>query len=171
MVQRFRVSQEIPYPRSEHVVDSPFFRYSQSRSTASAGLQPVQPISPVSYSSTSIFPAASTGRYDPYAPPRAPPPPVSAAAVPSVSKPSKSYYHLCITVAEWHLAIRFKPSPFFRIDQPVSGIAECPGLVNRHRALYSIDNFIESTSSTDRKQQSLTFTLNSDQTLRLASTR
>ncbi|KAF8445886.1 PINIT domain-containing protein [Boletus edulis BED1] len=112
--------------------------YSQIRSTSSAGVQPVQTMAPGSYGSTMVFPATSTGRYDPYALPRAPPPPVSAAAVPSVSKP----------------AIRFKPSPFFRIDQPVSGIAECP----------------ESTSSTDRKQQSLTFTLNSEQTAKLGST-
>jgi hypothetical protein len=26
------------------------------------------------------------------------------------------------------IAIRFKPSPFFQIDQAVSGIAECPGM-------------------------------------------
>lgn len=41
------------------------------------------------YGSTTVFPATSTGRYDPYAPPRAPPPPVSAAAVAGVSKPGK----------------------------------------------------------------------------------
>jgi hypothetical protein len=28
----------------------------------------------------------------------------------------------------YYIAIRFKPSPFFQIDQSVSGIAECPGM-------------------------------------------
>ncbi|KAG8219763.1 E3 SUMO-protein ligase [Butyriboletus roseoflavus] len=112
--------------------------YSQSRSTGSVGVQPIQTMTPASYGSTTIFPATSTGRYDPYAPPRVPPPPVSATPVTGVSK----------------FAMRFKPSPFFRVDQSVSGIAECP----------------ESTSSTDRKQQSLAFTLNSEQTTKLSST-
>ncbi|KAF9229229.1 hypothetical protein BS17DRAFT_771202 [Gyrodon lividus] len=115
--------------------------YSQSRMAGPAGTQPIQSMSTTPYESTTMrvgFTATSTGRYDPYAPPRMPPPPVSAASTSSVSKP----------------AMRFKPSPFFRVDQQVSGIAECP----------------ESTSSTDRKQQSLTFTLNSEQTVKLSST-
>ncbi|KAG9314317.1 putative E3 SUMO-protein ligase [Chiua virens] len=112
--------------------------YSQGRATSSVGVQPVQAMTSASYGSTTIFPATSTGRYDPYAP-RAPPPPVSAAPAAGVTKPT----------------MRFKPSPFFRIDHSVSIIAECPA---------------ESTSSTDRKQQSLTFTLNSEQSMKLAST-
>ncbi|KIJ68507.1 hypothetical protein HYDPIDRAFT_146698 [Hydnomerulius pinastri MD-312] len=114
--------------------------YSQSRMTGPTGAQPVPSISATSYGSGAVragFAGTSTGRYDPYAPPRMPPPPVSAAST-SLSKP----------------AMRFKPSPFFSVDQSVSGIAECP----------------ESTSSTDRKQQTITFTLNSEQTMKLAST-
>ncbi|KIJ21803.1 hypothetical protein PAXINDRAFT_165186 [Paxillus involutus ATCC 200175] len=115
--------------------------YSQSRMAGPAGTQPIQSVSTTSYESTNMRPGitgSSAGRYDPYAPPRMPLPPVSAASTSGVSKP----------------AMRFKPSPFFRVDQPVSGIAECP----------------ESTSSTDRKQQSITFTLNSEQTVKLSST-
>jgi hypothetical protein len=29
------------------------------------------------------------------------------------------------------IAIRFKPSPFFQIDQAVSGVVECPGMRNQ----------------------------------------
>ncbi|KAJ2920234.1 hypothetical protein MD484_g146, partial [Candolleomyces efflorescens] len=45
----------------------------------------------------------------------------------------------------------FKDSPFFQVDQQVSTIIECP----------------ESTSANDRRQQILTFTLNSDQIAKL----
>ncbi|KAJ2928950.1 hypothetical protein H1R20_g8133, partial [Candolleomyces eurysporus] len=48
-------------------------------------------------------------------------------------------------------SIRFKESPFFQIDQQVSSIIECP----------------ESTSAMDRRQQTLTFTLTSDQITKL----
>ncbi|KAH9486987.1 E3 SUMO-protein ligase pli1 [Psilocybe cubensis] len=47
--------------------------------------------------------------------------------------------------------IRFKDSPFFAIDQSVSSLVECP----------------ESTSSTDRRSQSLTFTLTADQSTKM----
>lgn len=43
-------------------------------------------------------------------------------------------------------SILFKPSPFFRVERAVSSIVECP----------------ESTSSMDRRQQSLSFTINND---------
>ncbi|KAH7883534.1 PINIT domain-containing protein, partial [Phlebopus sp. FC_14] len=115
--------------------------YSQSRMAGSTGVQPVQSTPTAPYAPTAVrsgFSGTTMGRYDPYAPPRMPLPPVASAGSTSVSKPT----------------IRFKPSPFFRVDQAVSGIAECP----------------ESTSSTDRKQQTLTFTLNSEQTMKLAST-
>lgn len=158
-------------PRREHVVDSPLSRYSQSRSAGSVGVQPVQTMTSTSYGSTTIFPATSTGRYDPYAPPRVPPPPVSAAPVPGVSKPRKISHGLYSAFSERVSVMRFKSSPFFRIDQSVSGIAECPGLVHGLYDFRSTDHRIESTSSTDRKQQSLTFTLNSEQTVKLNSTR
>jgi len=156
----------------EHVVDSALVsRYSQSRSTGSVGVQPVT-MTPASYGSTTVFPATSTGRYDPYAPPRAaPPPPVSAAAVAGGSKPGKIGNRIHSTFTEWLSAIRFKPSPFFRIDQSVSGIAECPGLGYTRHVFHLIDHQTESTSSTDRKQQSLTFALNSEQTMKLSSTK
>ncbi|KDQ63528.1 hypothetical protein JAAARDRAFT_29547 [Jaapia argillacea MUCL 33604] len=78
----------------------------------------------------------SVGRYDPYAPPRKPSGP-PASALPPPPKPT----------------IRFKPSPFFRIDQAVSPIIECP----------------ESTGSMDRRQGSLAFSLNADQVAKLTS--
>ena len=34
----------------------------------------------------------------------------------------------------YYIAIRFKPSPFFQIDQAVSGIAECPGMRSQSTA-------------------------------------
>jgi len=79
------------------------------------------------------------------------------------------------TFTQWHQHIpagmRFKPSPFFRVDQAVSGIVECPG---KHSApsisLIPFHDFLESTSSTDRKQQTLTFTLNSEQLMKINST-
>lgn len=50
--------------------------------------------------------------------------------------------------------MKFQPSPFIRVDQAVSNIEECP----------------ESTSSVDRKQAGLTFTLTSEQRQKLDST-
>ncbi|KAF9646128.1 hypothetical protein BDM02DRAFT_3271223 [Thelephora ganbajun] len=50
--------------------------------------------------------------------------------------------------------MKFQPSPFLRIDQAVSNIEECP----------------ESTSSVDRKQAGLTFTLTPEQRQKLDST-
>ncbi|KZT72828.1 hypothetical protein DAEQUDRAFT_743461 [Daedalea quercina L-15889] len=89
-------------------------------------------------------PAASSSsgaipRYDPYAPPRrpaVPPPPTPASAAPPPPN------------------IRFKFSPFFRVERAVSAIVECP----------------ESTSSMDRKQQSLTFSMTNDVVAKLNST-
>ncbi|KXN90079.1 E3 SUMO-protein ligase pli1 [Leucoagaricus sp. SymC.cos] len=81
-----------------------------------------------STSGTSALP-----RYDPYAPPRRP-------IVPPAPSSSSSVY-------QKPPAIRFKESPFFRIDQVISNIVECP----------------ESASSTDRRQQQVSFTLSADQ--------
>ncbi|KAG6842254.1 hypothetical protein C0991_000224 [Blastosporella zonata] len=47
--------------------------------------------------------------------------------------------------------IRFKESPFFNMDQAVSSVMECP----------------ESTSATDRRQQTVTFTLTNDHLTKL----
>ncbi|KAI5121284.1 hypothetical protein M0805_002328 [Coniferiporia weirii] len=69
---------------------------------------------------------SSIARYDPYAPPR--------RAIPAPSTPSP---------AKTSVSIRFKPSPFYRVDQAVSSVVECP----------------ESTGSMDRRSQLLQFTL------------
>ncbi|KAH9837202.1 PINIT domain-containing protein [Rhodofomes roseus] len=50
--------------------------------------------------------------------------------------------------------IHFSPSPFFKVQRSVSSIVECP----------------ESTSSMDRRQQSLSFTINNDVLTKLNST-
>ncbi|EPQ60617.1 hypothetical protein GLOTRDRAFT_68408 [Gloeophyllum trabeum ATCC 11539] len=85
--------------------------------------------------------ATSSGlpRYDPYAPPRRPLP--SSVATSSAATPAKS-------------TIRFKHSPFFRIDEPVSSVVECP----------------ESAGSMDRRQGNLSFSLTLDQIRKLQST-
>ncbi|KAH7916427.1 PINIT domain-containing protein, partial [Hygrophoropsis aurantiaca] len=113
--------------------------YSAGRMPGAAGAQPI-PQSTYPSSVARPYPSTSgsvAGRYDPYAPPRLPPPTAGPASLATASKP----------------AMRFKPSPFFTIDQAVSSVIECP----------------ESTSATDRKQQILTFTLNSEQVLKLSS--
>ncbi|KAG1784012.1 PINIT domain-containing protein [Suillus placidus] len=117
--------------------------YTSSRMPGAMASQSLPSVPSAAYSSASntargSFNAIPAGRYDPYAPPRLPPPPTTGAGPSAVSKPG----------------MRFKPSPFFRVDQAVSGIVECP----------------ESTSSTDRKQQTLTFTLTSEQSMKLNST-
>jgi hypothetical protein len=86
---------------------------------------------------SSIYPSnvASTStiaHYDPYAPPRRPsgslaPTPSSSSSGPKPPGFKQLSYH-----KEWndwylHLAIRFKDSPFFTIDQAVSSVVECPG--------------------------------------------
>ncbi|KAG6912006.1 hypothetical protein DXG01_000254 [Tephrocybe rancida] len=50
--------------------------------------------------------------------------------------------------------IRFKDSPFFNVEQAVSSVMECP----------------ESTSATDRRQQTVTFTLTNDHLAKLKAT-
>lgn len=114
--------------------------YSQSRNLGVSGQQPPQPITNPSYAVTAMgsgFTNHQVGRYDPYAPPRVPPPPTGASSA-SVSKP----------------AINFRSSPFFRIERPISAVVECP----------------ESASSTDRKQQTFTFTLSSEHYSKLNQT-
>lgn len=38
----------------------------------------------------------------------------------------------------YYIAIRFKLSPFFQIDQAVSGIAECPGMRGQSTVIYIV---------------------------------
>ncbi|KAI9445023.1 PINIT domain-containing protein [Lactarius indigo] len=92
------------------------------------------------YAGTTPGPSSVPPRYDPFAPPRNPTLPVTP---PQASAP----------VAVPRPAILFKSSPFFRVDQTVSSIAECP----------------ESSSSGDRRQQVLVFSLNADQIAKLNS--
>ena len=69
--------------------------------------------------------------------------------------------------------MKFQPSPFIRVDQAVSNIEECPGALPLSPALLhtGIDGmYAESTSSVDRKQAGLTFTLTSEQRQKLDST-
>ncbi|PIL31883.1 transcription factor [Ganoderma sinense ZZ0214-1] len=84
---------------------------------------------------TTAYQAGTSGaipRYDPYAPPRQPASVASSSAAPA-PQPS-------IPV------IRFKPSPFFKVERIVSSVVECP----------------ESTSSVDRRSQSFTFVMQPD---------
>ncbi|RPD55819.1 hypothetical protein L227DRAFT_532655 [Lentinus tigrinus ALCF2SS1-6] len=74
-------------------------------------------------------------RYNPYAPPRRPTQSTPAASSSSSAAPS----------APMPL-IRFKYSPFFKADSLVSKVVECP----------------ESTTSMDRRSQSVTFVMTSD---------
>ncbi|CAL1695654.1 unnamed protein product [Somion occarium] len=85
---------------------------------------------PPTVASTSSLP-----RYDPYAPPRRPPVPATPAA--AAGSPS----------------IRFKTSPFFRVERAISNVVECP----------------ESSSQMDRKSQTLTFIMNNDLLQKLQS--
>ncbi|KAH9050423.1 PINIT domain-containing protein [Lactarius hengduanensis] len=105
-------------------------------STASS--YPVTPPVARPYAGTTAGPSSVPPRYDPFAPPRNPTLPVTP---PQASAP----------VAVPRPAILFKSSPFFRVDQTVSTIAECP----------------ESSSSGDRRQQVLLFSLNADQIAKL----
>ncbi|KAI0639487.1 PINIT domain-containing protein [Trametes polyzona] len=110
--------------------------YTQHASHSYAPPPPTVAYQP-SASSSSTIP-----RYDPYAPPRRPAPPAAAplppAPVPAPPPPP---------------SIRFKYSPFFRVERIVSSIVECP----------------ESTSSIDRRSQSLSFTLTQDIVAKLNS--
>ncbi|KAJ6621690.1 PINIT domain-containing protein [Mycena sp. CBHHK59/15] len=95
----------------------------------------------------------SVGRYDPYAPPRKP----------SVAGPS--------TTPSARAGVRFKESPFFRVQQLVSPIVECPGLTpsTAHILGSLINYFSESSSATDRRQQLLSFNLTNDHITKLKS--
>ncbi|KAI0322662.1 PINIT domain-containing protein [Amylostereum chailletii] len=79
-------------------------------------------------------PSSSLPRFDPYSATRRPPP---GAPMPSGTYAAGSSSGTSRT------PIRFKSSPFFSSEQQVSSVVECP----------------ESTSSVDRRQQTVTFTL------------
>ncbi|RDB28615.1 E3 SUMO-protein ligase pli1 [Hypsizygus marmoreus] len=123
--------------------------YTPSRMTANPAVLPPSTIHHNVYPLTNILKTGSyatvagsstIARYDPYAPPRK----ATSSSAPVASTSSAT---------SKPTGIRFKESPFFTIDQAVSAIVECP----------------ESTSATDRRQQTVTFTLNNDQLAKLKS--
>ena len=79
--------------------------------------------------SSNVATTSNIAHYDPYAPPRRPS--GSHAAIPSSGPKTPGFIpSLYVNVCDdWclHSAIRFKDSPFFTIDQAVSGVVECPG--------------------------------------------
>lgn len=87
---------------------------------------------PVGYPTTTPIAGPSTvGRYDPYAssPPRKT---TSTMPVPFPTAPLKPGISLVApptiqSKLTGYTGMRFKPSPFFRVDQMVSSIMECPG--------------------------------------------
>ncbi|KAF9480995.1 hypothetical protein BDN70DRAFT_876865 [Pholiota conissans] len=81
--------------------------------------------------------SSSIPHFDPYAPPRRPV--TLPTPVPSTSTQKVTG------------GIRFKDSPFFNVDQAVTSVVECP----------------ESASPTDRRQQTLSFTLTGDQLMKM----
>ncbi|KAI0068256.1 hypothetical protein BV25DRAFT_1793319 [Artomyces pyxidatus] len=117
------------------------------RGSAQPGLPPIPapPSFPAPPSTVRPFPNPSAGpsaavpRYDAYSATRKPVPPMMPSA--PVVPPAKP-------------TIRFKPSPFFQVEQSVSNVVECP----------------ESTNSVDRRQQTLQFSLTADQIAKLSST-
>jgi E3 SUMO-protein ligase PIAS1 len=88
-----------------------------------------------------------------------PPPPTTINFV--------SHTFICIPFENsCYLAIRFKESPFFSVEQAVSGVTECPGLFESHICVVFITEIIrllESTSATDRRVATFTFSLTHDQ--------
>lgn len=73
-------------------------------------------------------------RYDPslFAPPRNPalPRTTSSPHAPATlpRPPGMTAFFNMIQISNFCIAIRFKPSPFFQIDQAVSNVVECPGM-------------------------------------------
>lgn len=115
--------------------------YTASRVSGSS-LPPIPSASSSSYASTSYakgssFSTPATVRYDPYS--------RKNSTILSPSTSSSSIVKPPVTASRQ--SIQWKDSPFFQIDQPVSGLVECP----------------ETTSATDRKQQTVVFSLNSEQ--------
>jgi len=115
--------------------------------------------------SSSTAGTSTIGHYDPYAPPRRPSGPLPSSSSSSQKVPGnflKRAISLFILILS--AGIRFKDSPFFAIDQAVTSVTECPGrYLFQNKFLTFSPYWTESTSATDRRQQSLSFTLNNDQ--------
>jgi E3 SUMO-protein ligase PIAS1 len=73
--------------------------------------------------------SSSIGRYDAYAPPRRPIASTSVA-IPTAQRSGIGFFisPFLIPILMNCIGIRFKPSPFLRVDQAVSVVMECPGL-------------------------------------------
>jgi hypothetical protein len=69
------------------------------------------------------------------------------------------------------IALGFKASPFFRIDQPVSQVVEGPGHPAVHLSCLRLTPSSESTGNHDRRQATISFTLTTDQQAKLMSER
>jgi len=117
------------------------FRYTPTRTTSELYSSPASTNGNYSASGPSYHQASGSSniaRFDPYAAPRRPALPANhAQAAPSASSTPN---------------IRFKPSPFFRVERAVSNIVECP----------------ESSNQMDRRQQSVSFAVNADLIQKLA---
>jgi E3 SUMO-protein ligase PIAS1 len=117
--------------------------------------------------------SSSIARFDPYAPPRRPVQPTATGST-SSSTPSEPYcYYVPSTYLTAILAIRFKPSPFIRVERAVSAVVECPGMNPSLRMWRVIVDrqLTESSSATDRRQQTVSFNLTSDYIAKLSSPR
>ena len=114
--------------------------------------------------------SSSIGRYDPYAPPRRPVPSTSTASTSSTT-PSKCYKNAIARMLKGIAAIRFKSSPFIRVERAVSAVVECPGMIPlvQMSRLITDREFTESSSATDRRQQTVTFNLTNDYVAKLGS--
>ena len=68
-------------------------------------------------------------------------------------------------------AIRFKSSPFIRVERAVSAVVECPGMIPlvQMSRLITDSEFTESSSATDRRQQTVTFNLTNDYVAKLGA--
>ncbi|KAF9270117.1 hypothetical protein L218DRAFT_1071605 [Marasmius fiardii PR-910] len=115
--------------------------YTASRLSGSS-MPAISSVSSSNYASTShakgsTYSTPTTARYDPYG--------RKNSTVLSPSTSSSSIVKPPVTASRQ--SIQWKESPFFQMDQPVSGLVECP----------------ETSSATDRKQQTVVFTLNSEQ--------
>jgi len=82
-------------------------RYTSSRMQGAMTSQSLPSVPSAAYSSASTtvrnsFNTVPTGRYDPYAPPRLPPPPTTSAGSSAVSKPGKINEHCLNSVSPTH---------------------------------------------------------------------
>jgi hypothetical protein len=159
----------------------PFNRYSASRMPSGATLQNSSAVSHNNYPVTnSNHPngyhasGSSVGRYDAYAPPRRPI--ASAPMGPSTGqRPGiTSCICVCLCTASNHIKQVSDSShlPFYALikQSRLSWNAQVFRIVFFLQCTLLSCSYLESTSGSDRRQQTVTFTLNSDQLDKLKST-